>query len=199
MMNSTIAKIGYATLTEESENKFSYGDLKYFVSTEAGGREISAEPEGEEKSVYADGITVANVITNNGYKINLTLLSIVDDVEKDWFGNDVSTDGNTIIEKGGASTPKRFALVAAKERYNADTLYEIDTYICCTASRPTRDDKTSEGSFDPNFPQFSISSIPRPDNKITRITTYADELPTSITIPTTVTTTSTTATTKADK
>lgn len=47
-----------------------------------------------------------------------------------------------------------------------------------------RNDKTSEGNFDPQFPTFTITSKPRPDNDFVRYTSYEDTLPESVVTPT---------------
>lgn len=183
-MNKTIAKVGYAMLTETTDGKISYESVKWFKSDKAGGRTVGAEPKGEPTTVYADGLPVIVATNNDGYNISLELIAIVDDVEKDWYGNFEATEGG-IIEKGGIKVLPRFALLVAKERYESDKLYEIDTYFDCVAStRVARNDKTSEGKFDPQFPTFSISSRPRPDNNFVRFTSYEDVLPESVVVPT---------------
>lgn len=182
-MNKTIAKVGYAILTESSTGEITYGKPKWFDSDKAGGRTIGAEPVGDSNTIYADGLPIIVADSNSGYNISLELISIVDDIEKDWFGNVEVTEGG-IIERGGIKVMPRFALLAAKETYKKDKLYEIDTYFDCVASRASRNDKTSEGSFDPEFPTFTITSKPRPDNGFVRYTTYADALPESVVIPT---------------
>lgn len=181
-MNKTIAKVGYAPLTEE-DGQYTYKDITWFNSSEAGGREISAEPEGETATIYADGLPVITAEENAGYNITLQLLSIIDKIETDWMGNIKTTDGG-IVETSSAEERPRFALVVAKERFKANTKFEIDTYYNCIVSeRPSRSDKTSEGNFDPDFPEFAISSTPRVDNKVIRYTQYSNELPTKITEP----------------
>lgn len=182
-MNKTIAKVGYAMLTESSTGEITYGKPKWFDSDKAGGRTIGAEPVGDSNTIYADGLPIIIASNNSGYTISLELISIVDDIEKDWFGNAEATEGG-VVEKGGIKVMPRFALLAAKETYNGDKLYEIDTYFDCVASRASRNDKTSEGSFDPQFPTFTITSKPRPDNNFVRYTNYADTLPETVTVPT---------------
>lgn len=182
-MNTTIAKVGYAPLKETSDGKTSYDDITWFKSEEAGGRNVGAEPNGEAKTIYADGLPIIVANGNSGYNISLELISILDSIEEDWFGNTKTADGG-ILEKGGITTPPRFALLVAKECYDKATRYEIDTYYDCTAARASRNDKTSEGTFDPQFPTYNITSVPRPDNKFVRYTSYADTLPTSVTVPT---------------
>lgn len=182
-MNKTIRKVGYAVLTESSTGEITYGKPVWFKSDEAGGRTIGAEPIGDSNTVYADGLPIIVASANGGYTISLELISAVDDIEKDWFGNDEATEGG-IIEKGGIKVMPRFALLAAKETYKGDKLYEIDTYFDCVAARASRNDKTSEGSFDPQFPTFTVTAKPRPDNDFVRYTSYADTLPESVVVPT---------------
>ena len=183
MLEKTLAKVGYALITETAD-KIEYGDIIWFKSTEAGGREISASPNGETNTIYADGLPVIQATDNAGYDITLQLLAIIDDVETDWFGKKQLADG-TILEIGDVSENPRFALVAAKELFANAKKYAIDTYFYCSASeRPSKKSKTSEGKFDPEFPEISIAAAPRPDNKFVCTTVYADTLPTSITVPT---------------
>lgn len=180
-MEKTIAKVGYAPITE-TEDSITYANIKYFRSSEAGGREVSAEPNGDVATIYADGLPVIVADDNAGYNITLTLLSIVDDIDKDWYGNTVTKDG--VLEVSNSDPRPRFALVIAKKRFNAPTKYAVDIYFYCSAKeRVTRADKTSEGSFDPNFPAYAILSAPRPDNNYVRYTLYTDTLPETVVIP----------------
>lgn len=182
-MNKTIRKVGYAVLTESTTGEITYGKPVWFKSDKAGGRSIGAEPIGDSNTIYADGLPIIVASANGGYTISLELISAVDDIEKDWFGNAEATEGG-IIEKGGIKVMPRFALLAAKETYKGDKLYEIDTYFDCVAARASRNDKTSEGNFDPQFPTFTVTAKPRPDNDFVRYTSYADTLPESVVVPT---------------
>lgn len=183
-MNKTIAKVGYALISSAPENPYTYATPVYFKSGEAGGRNVSAEPNGESNTIYADGLPVVVAEENAGYNISLELLSIIDDIETSLLGN-IKTEDGSIIEKNSTDERPRFALIVAKERFRASTRYEIDIYLNCIISkRPSRADKTSEANFDPNFPTFEIAASPREDNKYVRVTLYADELPTTITLPT---------------
>lgn len=181
-MEKTLAKVGYAPITENTES-INYSDIIWFKSSEAGGREITAEPNGETNIIYADGLPVVTAEDNAGYNLKVILLSIIDDIEKDWFGNTNTTEGG-ILEKSDTKERPRFALIVAKEQFNAKKKYAIDTYFYCIASaRASRSSKTSEGKFDPQFPEFSIAATPRPDNGFIRYTNYADTLPEAVTIP----------------
>ena len=184
MLESTLAKIGYSNITEMADN-IDYDDIIWLRSTEAGGREISASPKGETNIIYADGLPVIQADDNSGYDISLQLLAAVDDVEEDWFGSKKKLSDGSMLETGGTSESPRFALLAAKELYASPKKYAIDIYFYCSASnRPSKKSKTSEGKFDPEFPEYSIAAAPRPDNKFVCHTIYADTLPTSITVPT---------------
>ena len=55
-MNKTIAKVGYAMLTETTAGTITYDKVKWFKSDKAGGRTVGAEPSGESTTVYADGL-----------------------------------------------------------------------------------------------------------------------------------------------
>ncbi len=181
-MNKTIAKVGYAPI--KTTDPYTYDKIIYFKSTESGGRNVEAEPNGESKTIYADGLPVITCEENAGYNITVELLSIVDDIETAWLGNVKTSDG-TIVEKGSNAERPRFALIVAKEKFNGAKRYEIDIYLNCIVSkRPTRTDKTSEGEFDPEFPSFEIAASPREDDKWVRITLQSDTLPASIVLPT---------------
>ena len=65
----TIKQVGYALITAVDDNtgKPTYGNVKWLVHNEAGGREYSAEPKGETSSIWADGIEVYGEEENAGY------------------------------------------------------------------------------------------------------------------------------------
>jgi phi13 family phage major tail protein len=116
-METTIAKVGYAMLTE-SDGKISYDKIKWFKSEEAGGREITAEPNGDTIKIYADGRPVVQAIGNDGYNITLILLDIIDDVQGDWFNKKILSNGS-VLETAEIKESPRFALVVAKELFNS--------------------------------------------------------------------------------
>lgn len=181
-METTIAKIGFAMITETAE-QINYENIEWFKSTDAGGREITSEPVGDTIKIYADGLPAIQAIGNSGYDIKLILLSIIDDIETKWFNKTKTADGSIVETAVIKETPK-FALIVAKELFDNSKKYAIDTYFYCSASnRLSKKSKTSEGNFDPEFPEISISASPRPDNKLVVVTDYADTLPTKVTVP----------------
>lgn len=182
-MNKTIAKVGYAKLTENTEGEITYGNVIWFKSKEAGGREFAAEPNGEVTPIEADGQYIYNAENNQGYNIKLTLIDIIDDIDKDWLGNTVSE--NETLEYSNNKEKPRFALLVANETLAGKTKYNVDTYFnCMVSSRPTRNSKTSAGSLDPSFPEYSISSYPLPDSGLVRSTKALNTLPTTVSTPT---------------
>lgn len=183
-MIKTIARVGYAKLIEDAEGNITYSSpVTWFKSKEAGGREFSAEPNGEVAKIEADGQYIYNAEDNQGYDINLTLIDIIDNIDKDWLGNTVTDEG--VFEYNNNNEKPRFALLVANETLAGKTKYSVDIYYNCMVSgRPTRNSKTSAGTIDPNFPEYKISSYPLPDSKLVRSTKLLDSLPTSVVLPT---------------
>lgn len=183
-MIKTIAKVGYAKLSEDAEGNITYSSpVTWFKSKEAGGREFSAEPNGEVAKIEADGQYIYNAEDNQGYDISLTLIDIIDNINKDWLGNVVTDEG--VFEYNNNNEKPRFALLVANETLAGKTKYSVDTYYNCMVSgRPTRSSKTSAGTIDPNFPEYKISSYPLPDTGLVRSTKALDTLPEEVAVPT---------------
>lgn len=170
-MVKTIAKVGYAVYDEKTS---SYGEVVQLESAEAGGRNFTAEPRGEVTEIYADGIVALATDNNDGYDIELELLDIIDDVEKDWYGMSINeTTGAKAEFATGALMPK-FCLMLLEEKIGS---YQLTYYPMCQCSkRASKASKTSEGSFDPQFPTVSIAARPN-DNKLVRYVTNEDKIP----------------------
>lgn len=179
-LKKTIAKVGYALQGVDGEGKITYGPVKWFVSTEAGGREYSAEPSGELTEVYADGQCVYSAEDNNGYTVKLILLSVIDNIDKDWLGNII--DANGVAEYATATEKPKFALIVVEETTNGigqTTIY----YNSQVSKRPTAAGKTSEGGkFEAQFAEFEIAARPRED-KLVRYTMKGMELVSTVPEP----------------
>ena len=162
-LQTGMAKVGYAPLTISDAGVYTYSNAKWLKSDEAGGREYSAEPKGETTEIFADSMSVYSAENNSGYTINLTLLSIIDDIEKDWL-NRSELDGGGMVEIGGATENPRFALFLIDNTSNntGKTTIFLD---CQATKRPSRTGKTSEGSFEAQFPQYQITARPRLSDK----------------------------------
>lgn len=168
-LKKSIVDVGYAPITGVADDgTYTYDNIVWLIATEAGGREYSAEPKGEATEIYANGIVVYSAEENNGYDIKLTLLAAIDDVEKDWIGNDVIAGGG-IIEKAKSAERPKFALIVVEDT-TAETGLTTVFFNCSVSTRPSISGKTSEGKFDPQFPEYAISARPRPEDKLVRVT-----------------------------
>lgn len=161
----TIKQVGYALITAVDDNtgKPTYGNVKWLVHNEAGGREYSAEPKGETSSIWADGLEVYGEEENAGYDITLTLLAFADDTDEDWLNKVVDTNGNFVEEYANTGEYPHFALLIIEDTTDGVGQTRVWT-DCHVTKRPSESGKTSEGgALDPMFPEYAISAIPRED------------------------------------
>lgn len=157
----TISRIGYAmiTATDAETGADTYGPVKLLPHI-AGGREYSAEPQGDTFGVWADGIEVYAENNNSGYEISLTTVAITDDVEVDWYGNTIVADGVAEYAVNTAQAPE-FALFILEE--TTDKIGKVTFFgKCHVTTRPSKAGNTKEDSaIDPQFPQHTIVARPR--------------------------------------
>ena len=156
----TISRIAYAmiTATNQDTGEDTYGPIKLLPHI-AGGREYSAEPQGDTYSVWGDGIEVYAENNNAGYEISLTTVAVTDDVEEDWYGNTVVSDG--VAEFANGNKAREFALFILED--TTDGIGKVTFFgKCHVTGRPTKAGKTKEdGAIDPQFPQHTIAARPR--------------------------------------
>lgn len=161
----TISRIAYApiTATDPDTGKDTYGAVKLLPHI-AGGREFSAEPQGETYSAWGDGLEVYAENANSGYEISLTTVAITDDVEEDWYGKTITSDGVAEYATQEQAQAKEFALFILEE--TTDGLGKVTFFgKCHVVARPTKAGNTKEeGAIDPQFPQHTIRCIPRWDD-----------------------------------
>jgi hypothetical protein len=185
-MIKTIARVGYAPITERTASGYTYGNIVWFETDEAGGRNIESTPQGETFEIEADGVIVTQGEVNSGYQHSLELLDIIDDVRENWLGMIPTATGH--FEKVDNKELPRFALVVANETFNGTKKYQVWTYFDSQVSeRPTLTSKTMAKTFDPDFPTYTIASVPRISDKVIRAEDFVDTLPNAITEPTPVT------------
>ena len=154
----TISRVGYAPAYYDSTNDtFTYGSPKWFVHNEAGGREFSASPNGEMTEIYADGVSVYASDENHGYDISLTLLNVVDDIDVQWLGNEV--DSNGVVGEYATNIERpRFALFIIEDTTDGIGVTHI-WYNCVVQQRPEIAGQTSdESGFDPQFFTVNIAA-----------------------------------------
>ena len=159
-IKKTIARVGYAPMTYNPANDtYSYGKVVWFVHNEAGGREFSANANGDLTEIYADGVSVYISDENHGYDIDLTLLSVVDDIETQWLGNEVDANG-VVAEYANNIERPRFALIIVEDTTDGVGITHI-WYNCIVSQRPSIAGKTSESSgFDPQFFEITVAARP---------------------------------------
>lgn len=158
-LKKTITLLGYAMITATDENGVdTYGDIK-FLPHITGGREWSSEPVGEGMAVFADGLEVYSEDQNEGYNITLTTVAVSDDVEADWYGKTVESDG--VSEFADDKEWNQFALFIYEN--TTDGVGQINFFGKCHVSARRGDSgKTKEdGAFDPVFPEHTIACRPR--------------------------------------
>ena len=171
-MDKSVVAIGYATygIIESNPTGVAYSEVKWLASESEGCRSFKATPEGELKEIYADGKVVRALMGNNGYSIALTTIAALDDIETDWYGKTKTTDGG-ILETNKQTKAREFALLEVREdeygKYHT-TVY----YRCYPSQRLAKESKTSEGSFDPIFPEHSLLSRPRSDGNVCYTKTF---------------------------
>lgn len=160
-LSKTIRRIGYAPITAHNDatGVDTYGTPVWFAHNDGGGREYSAEPNGELTEIFADGFSVWCDEENNGYNLSLTLLNVCDDVDEAWLGNVV--DGTSKAEYVRKGERPKFALFIIED--TTDGLGKTTIfYNCFVPERPTKAGKTSEGgAIDPEFPEFTVYARPR--------------------------------------
>lgn len=156
----TITRIAYAPITsiDATTGAPTYGAVKTLPHI-AGGREFTADPVGDTFSAYADGLEVYAEDENGGYDISLTTLAVTDDIEADWYGNTIVSDG--VVEFANQGARPEFALFVYED--TTDGIGKISFFpYCHISNRNQKAGKTKEsGSIDPQFPQHSIAARPR--------------------------------------
>lgn len=169
-LKGSIRYVGYAPITYDStQNTITYGAIKYLPHNVAGGREYTAEPRGDSQKIYADGIAVYGDNVNDGYDINLTLLSIFDDdVRKDWLNEVVDAESHASAEYADGLEMPYFALIIHED--TADGTGVITIYPFAQVSqRPSDSGKTKEsGLTDFTFPEYQIAATARPTDYLTK-------------------------------
>lgn len=161
----TISRIGYAmiTATDPDTGKDTYGAVKLLPHI-AGGREYTADPQGETFGVWADGLEIYAENANSGYEISLTTVAITDDVEEDWYAKTITSDGVAEYANNETAQAPEFALFLLEE--TTDGIGKVTFFgKCHVTTRTSKAGKTKEeGSIDPQFPQHTIRCIPRWDD-----------------------------------
>lgn len=155
----SISRIGYAMITATSdEGVDTYGEVKMLPHIE-GGREYTLTPTGEQFKVFADGLEVYAEDENQGYEISLTTVAVSDNVEADWYGNQIDSDGITEFADNGEFP--HFALFIYED--TTDGVGTIKFFGKChvTKRKDGGGNTKEDGNIDPQFPTHTIQAVPR--------------------------------------
>lgn len=166
-MKKGIRGIGFAIGTNNN-GVISYGDVQYLITNQSGGREYTAEPRGDSQDIYADSVKVYGDTVNDGYDLNVTLLSLLDgEVEEKWLGMSKTAAG--MAEYASNAENPYFALIIHED--TSDNVGLITVYYWCQASgRPSKAGKTAEGgAFDWAFAEVPLVASPRPSDKLVKM------------------------------
>ncbi|MBQ6815590.1 MAG: phage tail protein [Lachnospiraceae bacterium] len=162
--------------TKENKVQFNLKNVHYAIPTAEGGWgapvhvpgavTLILDPQGEVTPFYADGIVFYNSVSNNGYSGNLDMAKFPDQMQKDIWKCEETTDG-VLIENINVE-PSSFAL-----------LYQIDgdvnnDYYClynCTGTRPGIGGTTNTNTKDPQTKSSTISAVPLKNGNVLARTT----------------------------
>lgn len=159
-----------ATLTTDGSGNqtVTYGAVENLVTTTSGGREYSMDPRGDHQDVYADSVKVYGDTVNDGYNLNVTLLSVLDRVvQKKWLQMQQTEQG--LAEYANVGEAPYFALIIYED--TSDGVGQTTVFPWVQASgRPSDAGKTAEGgNFDWAFPEIPLAATPRPTDKLVRL------------------------------
>ena len=167
-IKTKLVAVGFAPILSETKEKTTYGNPIYFAAAEAGGREYSISPVGEVKKVSANSQQVYACEQNGGYDITLTLLAVIDDIEKNWLGKTIAKNG--VLEINNNVELPKFALILSDQSTDNIGKTEI-LYRCSVSARPSTNGATEEdGTFEFQFPEYSISATPRINDNYVKFT-----------------------------
>lgn len=171
-MKKGIIGVAYAMATLSTDEQtgvqsVTYDTVKNLVTTTSGGREYSAEPRGDSQDVYADSVKVYGEALNDGYDVDLTVLSTLDrQIQKDWLQMQEKAGG--VAEYADTPENPYFALIIYEE--TSDGIGQTTIFPWTQASgRPSDAGKTAEGgAFDWAFPTIPLAATARPTDKLVR-------------------------------
>lgn len=121
---------------------------------------LNFDPEGEKTPFYADNIKYFIASSNQGYSGDLELAITPEQFLKDILGRE--QDSNGAIFENADDTTARFALMFQGK---GDQTGRRWVFFDCTATRPSRENKTKEESIDVGTETMSITMSPRSTDK----------------------------------
>lgn len=153
----------------ENRVQFNLKNTHYAVLDESGGQpkwsspvsvpgsvSLSLNAEGNVSPFYADGITYYQCVSNNGYKGDLEMARLIDQMRKDiWKMEERETD-HVLLENSSVE-PASFALLF---QIDGDVDNELYCLYKCSATRPSIEGETTSDSKTPKTQKANISAVP---------------------------------------
>lgn len=166
-MKGTIFAGAYAMAETITEDSITYGQVKWLVSEESGGREYDFSAKGSSNEIWADGKCVRSSTTNGGYDGSLTLIDLIDDVKVDWYKAVRGKDGS-IAEYADSKAMPAFAWIQGVEHDDGTKWLEIYPYVYASSRPDIKGKTTDEGEFEYEFVEHSLAIRPRPTDNIVK-------------------------------
>lgn len=116
---------------------------------------FAPEAQGEESTFYADNGPYFSVTANNGYTAELEIALLPDLILVEMLGWEIDANGMVVEVADGIQ--KEFALMG---QVQGDSKNRRFVYYSCKASRPSKEDKTQEGSVEPSTETLNIVITP---------------------------------------
>ena len=146
-----LSNVHVAKITEQ-DGEITYGTPFAMPGAVA----LSADPEGETTSFYADNIQYYVAVSNNGYTGELELAMAVKEFLKEILGQQEDTNG--ALFESSDDVNARFALMGEIE---GDVKKRRFVYYDCTATRPSSEMNTIEDTKEPQTDTIEITMSPR--------------------------------------
>lgn len=150
-----IEKCYVAKITEND------GEITYGTPFEVkGARGLNMEPQGETTKVYADNTVYYIANSNQGYEGDLVLLITPEKFLTEILGQ--TKDKNGAVFENADDKQARFALMFEGK---GDEKARRWVFFDCTATRPSRENKTQEEGLEAGEDTMTITMSPRSTDK----------------------------------
>lgn len=150
-----IEKCYVAKITEE-DGEITYG-TPFAIK---GARGLNMDPQGETTKVYADNVIYYIANSNQGYEGELVLLITPEDFLTQILGQ--TRDKNGAVFENADDKQARFALMFEGK---GDSKARRWIFFDCTATRPSRENKTKEENLEAGEDTMTITMSPRSTDK----------------------------------
>lgn len=165
-------------MPDENKVQFNLKNVHYAVLTDAdtmtysepisvpGAVNLNLDPQSELSKFYADGMVYYQAVANNGYSGDLEMARFIDQMMKDVWGFQESTD-KVLVERGDVEA-KAFALLF---QIDGDADGELYALFNCSGTKPKIAAATNTETKTPQTQTSTISAVPLPNGYIMARTT----------------------------